>query len=465
MADANGLFPAFDPTVPMGIRPVESTYGIESALGQASSLQDIQAKMLENQTRQLTLLARQKAGQIMNSAPDLQSGIDALLQDPLTSAFAPELAQTFQAIRASDVGVQRQLQEQATTGLGAVIRGAFPAITDPSTFLPTVEAWSSTLSPEARDRVNAAMPALKAALVDGLPDDPAQAGPIFQQRLASMALAAGIGPETVRASTGTMSPQVVTTVGPQGQPVSQVLGGPVTGNALGGATINVGPTTSESASMGAIGSTSGGIANDISMMAKALPSTVRSIDSMEKALTEFQAGGGAGVRENLARAAQAFKNIGVEGITDKLIDDVANGSLAATQTFNANLSLFLANQLKATLAGTGNIMRPEVDALMGQISASTDPNTLMDVLQKARYMVRVGYDMSEKWLEYKKTGEPLEDFPMWYATQMGDESTLPTKTKGGLSLVSVPREAIKGTKEQKASESGEARPPIGSFFK
>lgn len=472
MAEING-FPSFDPTVALGVRPPTAPT-MENSLGQMTSLVDLQTKMQQNQMLRLQMLARQQAGEIMANAPSIEEGVKALAADPLTSAYAPEVASTMQTIWNSQVSTQGAQQEQATTGLGAVIKGLLPSLNDPSTFDANVATWAATLSPSARASVEKALPSLRGALVDGLPEGEAGLD-TFQQRLSAMMLAAGVGADTVRASTGALAPSLATMTGQEGRMITQMVGGDVTGTIPAGSgsntgTLAVGPSQTESAESAALGGTASQIQTEINETASSIPSGLKSIRTMADALKEFQSGGGANVRQALAKALQALKNAGMSGITQEMIDGAANGDLGAQQVFDANIRPFVTNQLKMAVQGTGNVMRPEVDAFMQMADSTTDPEALTSLLNKALYVMQVGYDKTQKWTEFRKavkSGElpnlELSDFQSWYAGQL-DESKLPAKTNGGLSFEPIPLGQARGTGAPAAGASPAGRPSLDSFF-
>lgn len=464
MAD-NAL--AFDPSIPLGIKVPEIQSG--NALTKVGMFSDIQNKLNENRLFQLTLAARQKAGEIMSAAPDLESGIQTLLSNPETAAFVPELAQTMQSIRASQVSVQGEQQTQATTGLEALLKNIYPAMTDPTTFGPMVNATLETLSPSAKTAVGKSVNSIVTALTDGLPEGEAGAAD-YQQRLASILMSAGVSPDTIRATTGTMAPQAITVTGPRGSLVTKVIGGPVTGaGTQGGDVLNTSPDAAEMATLNATGATAANIAEDMAANAGALPSGLTRLNNMVDALGQFQAGGGADARASAGKALQALKNMGLKGIDQEMIDGVSNGSLSATQIFNANIKPFVVGELKAAAQGTGRVMRSEVDTFLAMADSTTDPAALLSILNQAKKQFQIGYDEARKYLDFKKLldkkdpsvqGLTVAEFPEWYVMNYSS-GALPEKTGGGEDLSPIPAEKLKGT----APAKGDEKPPLSSFFK
>jgi len=446
------------------------------------TLVDLQQKMQETRMKGLELLGRQRAGEILAAAPDLKSGIDALSKDPLVGGFATEVTSTMQAVEASMASTAATKQATALSGLDAVIKGSFAALNDPQTFVPLVEAFSTTLDPEARISVMKALPNLQAAFFDGmLPVDPDMTPEeladvqmknmdMFQRRFAATLMAVDVNENTIRAATGTIAPQVISYVDAEGRTNTFQIGGPVTGPSSGGR-IAEGPTTAEQAASGAIGGVAGGVESSMNDMAMTLPEQSKTINAMLKAMESFQAGGGAQVRGQIGSAMQGLKNIGMTGITDDMISDVANGSLEAQQEFVALSKQYVTAQLKAAVAGTGNVMRPEVDAFLQSLNDATDPAAIVGLLNQAKYILRLQGDAMAQWLKYKGKisanararadgkeiphedvdGLGLESFPTWYTVNR-DWEKLPEYTPGGVNLSDADPKDVKGGDKTPAAE-------------
>jgi hypothetical protein len=481
MADSSGL----NPEISLGIRPMEIQPG--QGLARLGALVDVQQKMQETRMRGLELLGRQRAGEILAGAPDLKSGIDALSKDPLVGGFAGEVTSTMQSVQASMTSAAATEQQMVLSGLDAVLRGSFGALNDPSSFIPLVSAYAETLPPESRSAVMKALPNLQAAFFDGMPtDDPEAAGQMWQRRFAASLMATGITPETIRAATGTIAPQIISYQDAEGRTVTTQVGGPVTGPA-GGGPIAAGPTTAEQAAAGATGAVAGGVESDMNAMATGIPMQAKAINGMLKTMESFQAGGGAQVRGQIASAMQGLKNIGMTGITQEMIDKVGNGDQAAQQEFVALSKQFVTAQLKAAVAGTGNVMRPEVDAFLESLNDATDPEAIVGLLNQAKYIVRLEADATHQWLQYKGKiaanaqaradgkdvphedvdGLGLESFPTWYEVHR-DWENLPEYTPGGVNLGDAsPKDVKGGDKTLPAESSGEKagkKKTLGEIF-
>lgn len=496
---------ALDPAISLGVKTPDPSSAANplSTLGAFASIQN---QLNQNRLFQQTFAARQTAGQILANAPDMDSGLAQLMKNPLTAPFAPEIGNSIRQYESTTADVQGKIQDQSSTGLQAVLKGAMAGLGNPEMLIPAVTSSLATLSPQARARVQPAVNDLLTSLTQGLPQDPAAAAMQYRQRLYGLGISAGITPEALSGIVGSpttrdvggsivsgvqgsplfggggftsanavgksLAPQVVSGTGAEGQPTSVIVGGgasapmgpgglaavnselhgvPAPPGSLGaiqnelsvpspGQTVLEGPTKTRGAEMEALGKSAGDIQTDMVADAKALPGAVKRIDLMSSALQQFQAGGGADARTSLGKALQALKNAGVSGITDKMVNDVANSSLPATQIFNAEVKPLVIGELKNAAQGTGRVMRSEVDAFINMMNSTTDPRALTPLLNQARYALQVGYDQSQRWPEFKQgvesggiKGYDLGDYYGWYNKQLNPKG-LPSRTPGGLQL-------------------------------
>lgn len=424
MADENFLMgidtamPAATGRSALNIQPPNSQF--RDPVDLAQGVVGVQKGLVELEAVRAGLEAKKKAGQIMALAPSLDEGIAAMEADPLVAGFAPEILATMQSVSGAQTAQAGERQLQAASGLSTVMHGLLTAVNDPTTFDSIVAANLETLSPTAADAVRAAMPGIKAALYDGLEDlDPAQAGAEYQQRLGAMIVGSGFSPEGVRAVTGSLAPQVVTVQGPQGEAITMQIGGPITGGQE--EVISIGPSTDESTRLAAEGGLAASVESDLSTAAGELPKILTNMDHMLEALDAMQTGGGADIRANLGKSLQFFKNAGVEGITDQMIDGVANGDLAATQTLTALLRTFSTDLMKQSTLGTGaGQVAAEVQAFLEIADVTTDPKALKTLLQISRQKLQIDYDRAQAYPEFKKlvesgkTDYTLPQFYQWF---------------------------------------------------
>lgn len=424
------------------------------------------------QQQQAQLAARQKAGAIMAQAPDLDTGVKALLADPVTAGFAPDVINTLQSVNQAGTAIGGERQAQALTGQQKLIQSLLPGINDPSTVKPIVDNTLAAMSPSARDANSKAYGNIVTSLTDGLPSDPDAAKGEYQRRLSAMLIGAGVPSDAIRSVTGTV-PQGISMqpVGEGGALVPVQTGGPVTGAPS--ATI-VGqpsaPVTGQSQTQQTANAARGGVAAGIDgdMTAQsALQPALNRINIMQDTLKDFQAGGGADVRQRLGTAMQAMKNAGLP-ISDDSIAKVANGSLPAGQVFDTEVKPLVLQSLRNDIQGTGRAMRTEVDSYLTSMDQTKDPAALMKLLNQARYSLQVGYDQSQKYVDFKdaqRQNDPSvakykdpSDFYAWYNSNYKPEN-LPQATPGGVSLAPRSSEGVKGIPQK------DSRPALDSFFK
>lgn len=195
---------ALDPTIPLGVQPMGG--GAQAnPLAMISQWAQLQNAMNQNKLFQQTFAARQRAGQILSSAPDMETGLASLMQDPLTAPFAGE---TINAVRQSQLTLaqtQGMIQEQAESGLDGFFKSLPGVLADPSedTWNNLLQSRLATLSPQVQARVSPAIDSMKKSLLSGLPEDPAQRQAVFTQRLTGLTLAGGFSPEGMKQLMGT----------------------------------------------------------------------------------------------------------------------------------------------------------------------------------------------------------------------------------------------------------------------
>lgn len=193
-----------DPTIPLGVAPLAppTQQNPMAMIGQWAQIQNAQN---QNKLFQQTFAARQRAGQIMASAPDLESGLTALTRDPTTAPFAGETMSAFRQAALTLTQLQGEVQTQAKSGLEGFMKALPTIFADPSneTWENVTNATLETLSPQAKARVAPAIGSLRKALLDGLPDDPTAKKNAFTQRLTGMMLSSGVTPDAIKQLVGT----------------------------------------------------------------------------------------------------------------------------------------------------------------------------------------------------------------------------------------------------------------------
>ncbi len=197
-----------DPNISLAAAPPD----LGKMLGTIGQFANIQNAINQNRLFQQTFAARQKAGQILAGAPDMETGLQNLLKDPVTAPFAGE---TINSIRTSqqtlaDIGrlqavTAGERQTQAEHGLSALYKSLGPVMADPSeaTWNAVVNSNLATLSPSAREAVTPAIQSIKSGLMDGLPAEPNARRAAFNQRLSGFMISGGVTPESINAIAGT----------------------------------------------------------------------------------------------------------------------------------------------------------------------------------------------------------------------------------------------------------------------
>jgi hypothetical protein len=458
---------------------------------------DIQNKVNQNRMFQQTFAARQRAGQIIAASPDLETAFQSLTKDPQVAPFAGPIINEYRQGMLSQLQYQGEQSAQARSGFEGVLKALPAALADPSQLGPAIQQQTALMSPAARAKSAPAIASLVSALTDGLPQDPAQARQLFNQRLTGQMISAGVTPDAVKGIVGSMTtmdlggqkvpgvqlpPQLgggfvpggkplqmslppTLTTGPYGEggatkPV--IVGGASGGNALtpggskaaaGSGLAISGPSQEQTEANQRAGAAGGDIAGEMIARGEALPGAIKRLDMMTDALSNFQSGGGAQMRSKLGTALQAVKNAGGDFISDDLIQKVANSSLPDTQVFSAEIKPLVIGQLKEAAQGTGRVMRSEVDAFLQMMDASKDPQTLMRLLNQGRYALQVGYDQSQKYVDFKQAiaskdpsvkGLGPSDFFSWYNKNFKPEALPPSNAGGGLNLAQTPISNAKG---------------------
>lgn len=417
--------------------------------------------ILKMQELQRSLAAKSRAGQIMALAPTLDDGLAAMEKDSTVAGYGSDVIATLQSVSNAATSQAGERQTQATSGLNSVMQGLLGAVNDPTTFDKDVASRLPTLSPSAQKAVMKAIPSIKASLFDGLDKlDPQTATTEYQRRLGAMIVGAGFSPDGVRAVTGQLAPQLVTVTGPKGEQITLQAGGPITGDGSAEDVLSRGPTTDTAAQLSGEGQLGAGIETEMSGTASVVPQVLTSMNNTIEALGKIQPGGGADIRSGLGKSLQFFKNAGVTGISDDLINKVANGNLAASQTLSALLKTYATGQLKQAVSGTGaGQVAAEVQAFITLLDQTTDPQAILDIMRNGQQTLQAEYQKSQTFPEFKQLlagkGDPAEvakaqafglpGFYAWYNAYRYNPKNLPTQTPGGANLAIPDKPASTGT--------------------
>lgn len=425
---------------------------------------DVQSKLNEVRLFNQTFAARQAAGQIFATSPDMATATDRISKDPMVSAFAPELVNLARQNQLVMTELQGKQQEQARSGFEGFVKALPQIYNHPEQWGPMVNAQLDLLPPALRAQVAPSIEMIRKGLTDGLPEDPHAALDMYHSRLNGMMVAAGITPDLIHQVAGTPGQLNTggTTIGtmqtPAGEPGGGTLqpaaggvgmtlppqlaalpnkeGGTTTAVVNGGGTnvtpIAASPTIPEGATLKADATATEANTTAAQHVAEIAPVRLRALDTIVDTMRKFQAGGGAPTRAAVAQLAQALENAGVPGIDDKLVNKIGNSSLSAFQLFDTQLKPLLTSMLTQDAAGQGRVMLPEVEAYIHLFDTSKDPRAIIGALNNIRFAYQMGVDRADKWQDYQKSGKPASGFYLDYLKNF-DPKKLP-KSVGGYSL-------------------------------
>lgn len=195
------------------VMPEQTTSGFDNRVqspalpdmfGNMEKMANIRNLMNQNAIFQQTFQAKQRAGQIMATAPSVDEGLKRLQADPLTASFAPELMNSYRQLDLTNTQVQSAQQGMNTTGFHEVMKALPSAYTDMGSFQKAMAARLGTLSPMTQDYLNktGVVSSLQSALFDGLPDDPTQKASEYRRRWNALMLGADFTPDSINAITG-----------------------------------------------------------------------------------------------------------------------------------------------------------------------------------------------------------------------------------------------------------------------
>ena len=404
-----------DPTISLeagrGVGRVEPT----NALGMVGQFAQVQNALNQNALFQQTFHARQVAGEIMAAAPDLESGLLAIQRNPDTAAFAQQIANGVRQTQLTLTQMQGEQQKQAQSGLEGFMKSLPAILADPSQWEATVKANLSVLSPTAQARVAPAMESIRQGLIEGLPADPTAARQVFNQRLGGFMIAGGVTPDSIRALTGALPPQVVQTTGPQGQPVTRVVGGPAIGGGTGGGgalsgVVSEGPGETQKSYLGDIGKAGAQYEVELNNSVSAMQQQRRNIEEIIGAAKEAHIGGGASTFMKVGQALQAL------GVNNAVVDTWANGSLPASQVIDKLSLNNMTGQLRQAFQGMGGSrvnMQEFVAFLNKNPQILTDPRAMVKIFNLWNDFYK--RDVAEQTALDKAKDSPNFDMSRWPA--------------------------------------------------
>lgn len=427
-----------NPTLAMQVRPVGPLQ--TNPFEVVTNFANAQKSMVEAQMARASLAARAKAGQIIASSPDLDSAIGAMQKDPLVSGYLPDVMSTLQGISGAITTQKGAQQEQAKSGLDLLFKVIGASGGDPSTLKSNANAALETLSPSAKASVGKSFNAIVKGLVSGL-DDPnvpdEQKQQILAKRIAGIGIAGGLSTDVIRAQHGSVAPSVsLQPVGEGGAQVPVMAGSKDLTSAPGAEIVGQpqapvqGQTTQQLATQQGVGGAAGDVAKEMSDTAAVLPTEIRRISVLRNALASVTTGGGATNRTQLGETMQALRNIGFTGITEEMIDKVANGDLAASQQVTAQISQMAIAGLRDAQRGLGKGTAQELNTTMDQTDLDKDPKMLMTLLDQVDYNLQMQKDKVGKYVDFraalKRGDKDMPDasaFNEWYNLHHADDFT------------------------------------------
>lgn len=162
-------------------------------LGLIGNIADTQSKINQLKLFNQTFQARQKAGQIMATAPDIASGAKLMAADPDVSAFAPELATQAAATNNALTAAQGAVQGQGFDAFTNTVKMLPSVLQDPGQWPALVNSTLALTSPAARPGVANSLSYLQQALTSPMPDGSPVTQGEQQKRIAGWTIAGGMG--------------------------------------------------------------------------------------------------------------------------------------------------------------------------------------------------------------------------------------------------------------------------------
>lgn len=403
--------------------------------------------LTQQQILQQTFQARQRASEILAASPDLETGIQNVLRDPVASFGSGETINQFRQGMLALTQQQGEVQRQAQSGLGPLLQGLNGAIEDPSAFQPIRNAFLSTISPQARPQVEAAVNSLQGYLAGSSSPDQ------YRMRLGSLLLGAGVSPETLRATTGTIAPGLER--GPFGQGGAETLapvggpaygGGPLLGGGGGNALGVPGPAPAPGGPVGA-GAGAGAapqgpsltsqkfmqdrgsaIAADIAGLDERVQTggtVMQTINEAREAAQLARPGGGAEVYQRLGQLAQAF------GVPQATVDKIANGDLAASQEFQKLMVNTTMSQIQNQIPAGSRLSQQEFKVFnQNNPNLSTDPRAIDKIFGFWTRVYNRDVQQQAAFNAFRKQpGADIQDFPAYWTKYQLDQGIIKRATE------------------------------------
>lgn len=495
-----------DPTISLAAgQGLQAPQSILSGVNPADSMlrfAQVQNALNQNRLFQQEFGAKQVAGEIISSAPDMATAQQRLLGDPRTAAFAGSIINTMRQLDLTNAQIaQTQAQtvktssEVSASALGQFLKMMPTIYNDPNQWAPSAKAVLSTIPPGAQQTNSAAaLESIREGLFHNVPVDPAGSpmgmGAVNQFRQNAMAMMLPtISPEMLSMVTGAVRPQITDVPSAMGATSRVVVGGvgntlagppspnransplaatgsPGIGGPTAGVVLGTGPGTEKQQEMSGYGKIASDIAEDMSARQENLPENIRRLDIMNQAIGQAQLGGWANFRGEVGRFLQGARNAGASWIPQSTIESIANSSLSGTQLFDAEVKPLLLAQLKEVAAG--RFLKPEVEGYFQAMSSTTDPRVVMDLLNQARYALQTGYNQAQAYPQFKdllERGDPsvrglhAADFFAWWNKTQARPGGYPQVTPGGMNLSPTTPQEVMGLRSPPPANPLTAPPP------
>lgn len=160
--------------------PPQAPTGAANPLGMAGTIMQMQQMQNQNKLFQQEFQAKQAIGQIMSTAPDIDTGLRQVSQSPYAAFAGPAVAayrsaeQMQSAIALQKAQTQGALMEQYQKGAAGVSQALLPAMADPAAMIDKQMAQAASIYPkEMQPQIKSYLDSVKKATMAGVdPKDP-----------------------------------------------------------------------------------------------------------------------------------------------------------------------------------------------------------------------------------------------------------------------------------------------------
>lgn len=408
--------------------------------------------------------SQQEAGRILAASPDMDTAVATMTKSPNAAWMLPTINQMREVQRTEAQIAQTQAatgQIGLNTAMDRFKNTVLMNPNDPKGFMNGFDAMLQSMSPLEIQENGKYLQAARSSLLDGLPSDQTAASKMFAQRVIALRLGAGMTPEAAYQTYGVPAPSYeelpadpatgaarfgmvggLNSLFAPGTSVARTgLGGTAApGDTSGGAIVGPGgvPTGGALGVPGATGVITGPTASDTERFKKAgevqqdmtdatrgAPQMLNSMNTMYNMLKEFRAGGGADMWQRLAMQAQKW------GMPDKLVQDLGNGSLSATEAFSAISRQFATGMMKDAVGQTGaGRLRIEAEAFLKSLNTETDPRAIIELMNNEKRSLQMSIDQAQNWPKFNQMfankdpsikGYVPADYLTWWGDNRGKE--------------------------------------------